>query len=70
MALSGFVDKRRGTNFTNSVLSVPANYSNVAAVKARLGVINGAYWTTTRLATTNVNDLVYALRLADDPTGI
>lgn len=55
----------QGTN--NALLSTPANYASNAAMRARLIVINGTYFNSSRLNTMTQNDLQYALRLADDP---
>lgn len=70
MSLSGFVDKRRGAAFNAAGVATIANYASVAAVNARLTAINGTYWSASRLATTGINDKVYAMRLADDAAGV
>lgn len=62
---------RNETQGTNAVLvATPANYASIAAMKTRLAAINGTYFTTARMNTMTVNDLIYALRLNDDPTTI
>jgi len=47
-----------------------ANDSTLTAIRARLTAINGTYWTATRLDQATYNDLVYALRLADNASTI
>ena len=47
-----------------------ANNATLASIRARLTAINGAYWTATRLDQATYNDLVYALRLADNASSV
>jgi len=65
-----FLDKRRGRGVNTSVLATPANYGSVALAEARLVAFNAAYYTTARLNQMPYNDLMYALRQADDAAGI
>lgn len=46
------------------------NMDNIAAMKTRLGVVDGTFYTAARLNTMTYNDLVYAVRMADNPTTI
>jgi len=64
-----FIDKRRAS-FKDVGVATPVNYTSVAALDARLGVIDAAYWTAARLAATTYNDKVYAVRRNDDAAGI
>lgn len=68
----GFVDKRAvskgGTSGT--LISTPANYASVGAMRTRLAAINGAYFTAARLDQMSENDMIYALRLADDAASV
>ena len=66
----GFVDKRRTATTTDTAVGTPANYASVASLRTRLAAINGAYFTTTMLDRMSKNDMVYALRLADDSAGV
>lgn len=68
--LAGFVDKRRVKGQTGSSLATPVNYNSVSSLRTRLAAANGTYFTTARLNQMTENDMVYALRLIDDPTGI
>lgn len=69
MAL-GFADKRRVQGSLTSPVGTPANYATITAMRTRLAAANPTYWTTARLNKTNENDMTYALRLLDDPTGV
>lgn len=67
----GIVDKRR----TQALVTGPwettqANYNDVPALRARLIVLNAGYYTAARLETLTKNDMVYAVRLADDLAGV
>lgn len=44
--------------------------ADVAAMRARLTAINGAAYTSSVLDTMTFNDMVYAIRLADNPNTI
>jgi hypothetical protein len=65
----GVVDKRRVPGQSTINLATPANYASVSAMRTRLIAINPTYYTTARLNAMTVNDMVYALRLADDAAG-
>jgi hypothetical protein len=68
----GFVDKRRTGpgGVTATPTGTDANYSDVAALRARLAAINAGLYTAAYLDLMTKNDMVYAVRLADDPTGV
>lgn len=68
----GFVDKRnvQGAVASAGTTDSSANYNNVENLRARLTTINGSYFTAARLNNMTKNDMVYALRLADDAAGI
>lgn len=63
----GFVAKNRVPGNVVSGLSAPANYVSIGAMRSRLTAIDAGYYTAERLNSLTVNDMVYALRLADDP---
>ena len=44
--------------------------ATIAAMRARLGAIDGTYYTSDRLDSLTYNDMVYAIRLADNPTAV
>jgi len=69
---TGTVDKRDTTKAgaNASSLSTPANYASVNAMRTRLAAINAGYYTAARLDRMSVNDMVYAIRVADDSAGI
>ena len=46
------------------------NADNIGQMRARLAVIDAGFYTATRLNTMTMNDMVYALRVADHPTSI
>lgn len=76
----GFVDKRRNNkgvdagnangNPTTNGTSDSSNYSSVAGLRARLTAVNAGYYTAALLNRMTKNDLVYAVRQADDAAGI
>lgn len=68
--LAGFVDKRRVKGQSGSSLATPGNYNSVASMRTRLATVNGAYFTAPRLNSMSENDMIYALRLADDSAGL
>lgn len=59
------VDKRRGANFSASVLS--ANYASETALNNALGT---AGYSDETINLMTLNDKVYAVRLANDAAGI
>lgn len=68
----GTADKRQGrAASTVSIGATPhANMKDVAAMRARLTAINPTSYTSARLDSMTVNDLIYAIRLNDEPTSI
>ncbi len=66
------VDRRRSTNGPTSATSIatPANYASISAMRSRLTTLNGSYFTAARLDAMTANDMVYALRLADDAASV
>lgn len=49
-----------------ALLATPANYVSVTAMKARLTAISSTSYTTARLNSMSINDMMYAIRLNDD----
>lgn len=68
----GIVDKRRNAKGQNTfqALSTPANYTDVASLKARLTAISATTFTPARLNSMTKNDLLFAVRSMDDAAGI
>jgi xanthine dehydrogenase molybdopterin-binding subunit B len=70
----GVTDKRNSTaaNAVSSttVLGVPLNYDDITKLRARLTAINAGRYTSAYLDILTKNDMIYALRTLDDPTGI
>lgn len=68
------VDKRRTTAAGNSATSNSANHAartnSIADMRTRLTAINATSYSATRLDTMTVNDMLYAIRLADEAAGL
>lgn len=63
-----FRNETQGTSA--ALLTTPANYLSVTALKARLTAISGTSYTAARLNTMTINDMIYAVRLNDDAASI
>lgn len=63
-----FRNETQGTNA--ALVATPANYASITALRARLTAINATSYTATRMNQMTVNDLIYAVRLNDDPASI
>lgn len=70
----GITDKRKSTAASavsgTTVLATPLNYNDITKLRARLAAINAGRYTSAYLDTLTLNDMIYALRTLDDPTGI
>jgi hypothetical protein len=66
----GFVDKRKVQGDGNTRTATEANYVDVTALRARLTAISAGTYTAAVLNTMTKNDMVYAVRLNDDLTGV
>lgn len=67
----GFVDKRRsGSQTQTTTLGTASNYADGSTIDARLTAISATSYSAARLRQMNINDKIYALRLADDLAGI
>lgn len=70
----GITDKRRSTAANavsgTTVLGTPLNYVDITKLRARLTALNAGRYTSAYLDTLTLNDMMYALRTLDDPTGI
>ena len=68
----GVTDKRtgRGTTTTPVAAALYTNTRDIASMRARLQAIDSGMFSTARLDTMTHNDMVYALRVIDDPAGI
>lgn len=70
----GFIDDRRHNKGQQTVplgtQQSTANYNSVGLLRARLGVVNAGYYSATRLNSMTKNDMIYAVRQADDAAGI
>ena len=51
-------------------MATPLEYVDVTKLRTRLTAINGTYFTTAKLNTMTKNDMIYAVRLADDANTI
>ncbi len=66
-----FASRLRTTGPTaNDSVGTPANYSDMAALDARLQAISGTTYTNAMLEIMSLNDKIYALRLNDDASSI
>jgi hypothetical protein len=50
--------------------ATPVNYADTSHLRTRLAAINGSYFTAARLNQMTKNDMMYAVRIADDPGSI
>lgn len=66
----GFIDKRQGRVSVVTYPTVPNNYGSVTALRTRLFAINPTSYSQVRLDKMTENDMIYALRLADDLAGL
>lgn len=62
-----FTYRNKTQGSSAALLATPANYGSITALKARLTAISGTTYTAARLASMTVNDMLYAVRLNDDP---
>lgn len=67
---AGVTDKRKGLGTTTNPLSSDASLRDIGSMRARLTAISSTTFTPARLDTMSHNDMVYAIRLADDAAGI
>lgn len=64
----GFVDKRKSSGQTTTTpLATPANYASQSALDTRLLALG---YSAENVRIMNLNDKIYAVRLADDSAGI
>jgi hypothetical protein len=68
------VDKRQvqvgPTPLLTQPIATPANYASVQTLRTRLAAISATAYSAANLDVMTVNDMIYALRLADDAAGI
>lgn len=67
---AGFTNRQQSQGQQTQPVGVPANYWGISSARARLNTKNAAYYTAIRMNQMTVNDLLYALRIEDDPTTI
>jgi hypothetical protein len=68
----GFVDKRRATragSATNSI-ATDANFADIGAMRTRLTAISATAYSAANLDKMTRNDMVHALRLADEAASV
>lgn len=67
----GVTDRRRTQTQTDlpGTLGTSVNYTDVGSLRTRLAAIDAGYYTSARLDNMTKNDMVYAVRLADDAAG-
>jgi len=64
------VDKRAGRGTTTNPVTSDASMKDISTMRARLTVIGASTNTAARLNTMTENDMLYAIRMSDDATGI
>lgn len=73
-SIYGIQDKRKGRGIdktANTPLAEVANMKDVNSLRARLTALSATKYTTARLDSMTVNDMIYALRLESaDSAGI
>lgn len=70
---TGFVNSLRaepGMGGGDSDIVTPVNYTSVNALRSRLNTLNSTYYNSAMLNSMTVNDMVFAVRNADDPKTI
>lgn len=66
-----YVDKRRAGAQTNTnPIGTITNYKDEASLDTRLAAIDPNAYSAKNLRIMTTNDKIYALRIADDPTGV
>lgn len=65
--IDGIAAANRGAGAAGSNFATPLNYTSVTALRTALAAANGAYYTSARLDSLTVNDMVWALRSIQDP---
>ena len=70
--LPGFVDKRRATRAgsASNNITTDANFSDIAGMRTRLTAISATAYSAANLDKMTRNDMMYALRLADEAASI
>ena len=70
--LHGVTDRQESAaaQIANQSGYADANQNTIAAMRARLAVINAGLYTAAYLNTMTYNDMMYAIRLADAPTSV
>lgn len=68
----GLVDKRRAVKAGSSTnnITTDANFADIGALRTRLTAISGTAYSSANLDKMTRNDMVYALRLADEAASI
>ena len=66
---AGYSNLNGGTT-PGAGMNMGANSNSVDAMRARLTAINATTYSATELDKMTVNDMLYAIRLADAPTSI
>ena len=68
----GFVDKRRATRAGSSAVQVatPNNFVDIAKMRARLTAISATAYSSSNLDKMTENDMIFAIRQADEAASI
>lgn len=70
----GYTDRRDSTAAAAvgsvSLAATPLNYVDITKLRARLTAANAGRYTSAYLDIMTLNDMIYALRVTDDPGGI
>jgi hypothetical protein len=66
----GFVDKRRTPGAGSNQITTDANFIDVAALRARLTAVSATAYSASNLDKMTKNDMIFAIRQADELAGI
>lgn len=66
----GYVDKRRVPADAANRVTTDANFSDITSMRTRLFAVSATAYSVANLDKMTVNDMLYALRLADEAAGI
>ena len=68
----GVIDKRdtQGSNANPYSWTLLGNFRDIAAARARLTAISSSTYPAATLDKMTLNDMIYAIRIADEPAGL
>jgi len=66
----GYVDKRRTPSDATNRVTTDANFADIGAMRTRLTAVSAVAYSSSNLDKMTRNDMVHALRLADESAGV